>query len=662
MKYVVIAWPDPRVGTGHAIGVTEGTGTSERTPGDSPGLWSRLAKTWMRREWVLRVSAHKLRGQTAVVKDMGGFRVRHRGRQCLRTLTVAVGVLIGSAAALSAMAGCSRSAAGGMHAGPAVKVGGNPVGLAVDNSAGTVYVATGSGGLELLGTVGCDATRTSGCALIRHAPAGGPVALGVAVDAPVHTLYVANGPARTVTVLNTATCDAATTRACSSPPVLIHLPGEPRSLAVNPRTHTLYADMITATSWQVAVMSTMNCDAMVRSGCGAVVATVPLDQKEYAPLVADAATDTVYAGDTSLLAIINGRKCAATSASGCPKAPLAVGAYGYITSLSAGDAGTVYAASPGTSTVSAWPVSNCRAGDTSGCAEPPKLIRAGPGPFAFAEDPTEHTLYVTNVDTNAVSMVNTAACNVSTSNSCPSSVPAFPVGSAPVAAAADLAAHTLYVANAGGGTLSVIDTATCNARTQRGCPDRPPTGTVGLRHTPYTCVPDIAAFQSGQPAAQLTRGSVRVASGTIEGRAWSVWAKKVVLYPYGIEQGGLVTDNRWYALCDHPLSPDAGPSIEVIDSPGHGTVYGFIQHSTHVNITLSAAGAPLVPPHSVLLHGMTFFIESLPKPACSYHAMTMHAQAPDWGATTQLTFGTCEPGRLVNVPDRTGFWGPTAQH
>ena len=103
--------------------------------------------------------------------------MRHRGWPCLRVLAVAMGALIGGVGSLSALAGCSRSADGGMRAGPAVKVGANPVDLAVDSSASTVYVATDRGGLALVGIAGCQATRTNGCALIRHAPAGGPVAL-----------------------------------------------------------------------------------------------------------------------------------------------------------------------------------------------------------------------------------------------------------------------------------------------------------------------------------------------------------------------------------------------------------------------------------------------------------------------------------------------------
>jgi hypothetical protein len=81
-------------------------------------------------------------------------------------------------------------------------------------------------------------------------------------------------------------------------------------------------------------------------------------------------------------------------------------------------------------------------------------------------------------------------------------------------------------------------------------------------------------------------------------------------------------------------------------------VYGFIQHPRKVTLTLSSAGRLLPPPAEVFSHGLTFFIARLPRSACSYRGMTVHAQAaqgPAWSGSISVTFGTCAAGRLVNM-------------
>jgi hypothetical protein len=60
---------------------------------------------------------------------------------------------------------------------------------------------------------------------------------------------------------------------------------------------------------------------------------------------------------------------------------------------------------------------------------------------------------------------------------------------------------------------------------------------------------------------------VRAASGSADGVGWSLWAKGGIPDPYGIEQGGVVLNGRWYGLCGTPLS--AGPLVSTI--LGNGT-------------------------------------------------------------------------------------------
>jgi DNA-binding beta-propeller fold protein YncE len=498
----------------------------------------------------------------------------------------------------------------------------------------------------------------------RHAAAGGQFAVSAVVDGPAHTVYVANGPEDTVSVINAATCNAIITRGCAGPAALIRFHGVPQGLALDSHTGTLYADLLVPPSdrsaagaratRELAVISTKACDASASYGCGTAV-TVPLGAGIRGVIAVDQTTGTVYAAEGSKLAVIDGRACAAGDVSGCSSAIALVQVYGYITGIDAADAGMVYVASPGTGTVTAIRTRACNALTTAGCASP-ALIRAGAGASAAAAGPSQ-TLYVTDAATNTASMVDLAGCGGAVGGSCPTHPSEFPVGADPGPMGLDPATHALYVGNLGSRTVSIISTAACDAITRRGCPTRSPADTPPVSHTPYTCDPDIAAYESGQSAAQFAGVSARAVAGTVGGENWSVWARKDVFDPNGIEQGGLVLGGRWYALCSAPLVAGADANIELIDTPGHGTVYGYIQYPRHVTVILTGPG--LLPrPVSVPLRGTTFFIDVLPRSACAYHTLTLRAQLPGWGDTTTVTLGACEPRRLVDITASLGAWGP----
>jgi hypothetical protein len=61
----------------------------------------------------------------------------------------------------------------------------------------------------------------------------------------------------------------------------------------------------------------------------------------------------------------------------------------------------------------------------------------------------------------------------------------------------------------------------------------------------------------------------------------------------------------------------------------------------------------------------TFFIERLPRSACSYRGMALHARAtegPAWSGTSDVTFSFCLADRLVGTSQGNGTWGPGAGH
>jgi DNA-binding beta-propeller fold protein YncE len=543
----------------------------------------------------------------------------------------------------------------------AVNIGGVPSALAIDDAANTVYVAAGRAGLALLNKAACDPAGAgrSGCR-VRRIRTGDRIPDAVAAEASAHTVYVAeaSGPGQgLIAVMDTARCDAADTRGCSRPAALIPLRGVPLQLALDPRSGTLYADeLVGSSARQLAVIGTKACSALVTSGCRARLATA-LGQGMAGSLSVDAATGTVYASGGSELSVVNGRSCAAGNARACATPVASVPTHGYITGITVTGAGLVYLTSPGTGTVSVLNGSSCGLSRLTGCSRP-MIIRAGAGPVAIASDPATHSLYVTDVATSTVSIASAAGC-VAPESACPSAAAAFPVGGYPAAVAADPGTHTLYVANEGSRSVSVINTATCNAMTQRGCPAGHPPGTPAIPSTPSTCDPDVSAFHSGQSAAQFTRHAARAAAGTTGGLDWQVWARKGLFDPNAVEQGGLVVDGRWYALCAAPLDASAdAANMELIDTAGGGIVYGYIQHGRRVAITLAGPG-PLPAPITVGLPGTTFFIETLARPACDYPRLFLRGQAPGWGGETALTFsGACIPGQLVGINASQGTWGP----
>ena len=288
-------------------------------------------------------------------------------------------------------------------------------------------------------------------------------------------------------------------------------------------------------------------------------------------------------------------------------------------------AGTLYVTSPDPSLVTAISTSTCSARDVSGCAGHLTVTRGGVDPLAPAGDQASHTLYLVNGGENTVSMINTAACRTARVTGCGQVPASFPAGLAQLLAV-DPDSRTLYAV--GSTTLTVISTKTCNAAGTGGCPTQSPPGTVAPgagRNPVYWCDSALIAYESGEAAAPLIKGSVRVASGSADGAGWSLWAKRGIPDPYGIEQGGVVLNGRWYGLCGMPLSAGPDANFELIDTGGRGVVYGFIQHPYRVTVTLSSAGQRL-PLSPVLLRGTTFFIARLPRPACSYHAMTLRAR------------------------------------
>ncbi len=199
-------------------------------------------------------------------------------------------------------------------------------------------------------------------------------------------------------------------------------------------------------------------------------------------LAVDPATHTVYVtngwndigpsagGDT--VSVIDTRHCQAMDISHC-RGPWPTITVGDLPSNIAVDqaTGTVYVDNEGDNTVSVFNGATCNAMDTWGCNQTPATVPVGPGPQGIFVDDANHTVYVGDNDggnATTVSMINSATCNASDLATCPTTeAPTVNVGNPPLDIQVDQATHTVYVATYS--DIAVFDADTCDATVQSGC-------------------------------------------------------------------------------------------------------------------------------------------------------------------------------------------------
>ena len=107
-----------------------------------------------------------------------------------------------------------------------------------------------------------------------------------------------------------------------------------------------------------------------------------------------------------------------------------------------------------------------------------------------------------------------------------------------------------------------------------------------------------------------------VASGTVEGMAWSLWSANGQSGAAGLEDGGLVLDGHEYGLCPGYPNPS---ETEMIDTGGDAVIYGVVNYPglATVDIGTGSQGftmeAPLPSPHVAVVNGVSFYIGTLPE-------------------------------------------------
>ncbi len=254
-------------------------------------------------------------------------------------------------------------------------------------------------------------------------PGGNPVALAVdPLTGTLYVATITDTGPDLLSVFNAATCNATTTAGCDQTPAVLPFGdsgdtfgGSDLNLAIDPRTNTIYAtDVVWATqdADTVYVIDGSTCDAQVQSGCNQTPATITVGDDPRG-LAVDELTRTLYvvnhgAGDyAASMSAIDAATCNAQNRTGCAQTPptTPVGFGAYTVSL---DPVTqnLYIPNTGDSSVSVIPAATCNAHNIAGCGRSPINDAVATYPFAIAIDPTVATVYVTTAF-NSISLIPT---------------------------------------------------------------------------------------------------------------------------------------------------------------------------------------------------------------------------------------------------------------
>ena len=381
--------------------------------------------------------------------------------------------------------GCGRSAR-------TVKDSAGPDGIDVDVATDTVYAANSGTAnpptgdtVSVIDGATCNGSTGTGCGQAPRTIKVGSGAFWVAVDQASDTVYVPNNNDGTVSVINGAQCNAAVATGCGSIPPVVTAGASPQFVAVDPGLHTLFA--INQGDDTLSAIDTTTCNATVTSGCGTVP---PSEQATFNPpsgfnpnaFALDPETGTAYlanSGGADILSVVSIGRCNATDTTGCRRPAPSVPDNEFLVSVDLAT-GTIYAANLNLPDIDVLNGATCNAGNRTGCAPVAEIPMADPQANVGSVDDTTHTLYASDPFSNTVSVINTATCNAGDTSGCADHAPVIKVGQAPGPPALNARTRTLYVPyGTAADRVAVVNAATCNAMDTSGCAQSPGVVQVG---------------------------------------------------------------------------------------------------------------------------------------------------------------------------------------
>jgi hypothetical protein len=178
---------------------------------------------------------------------------------------------------------------------------------------------------------------------------------------------------------------------------------------------------------------------------------------------------------------------------------------------------------------------------------------------------------------------------------------------------------------------------------------------------PAICSPTTDAASSGGSPQTLTHTATKVAHGTIEGKAWSLWSARNQSGAAGLEDGGIVFNGREYGLCPGYPNPS---ETEMIDTGADAIVYGVVDYPGLATVQISkgsinsfAVGKALPSPHVMIANGVSFYIGTLPDSACSYSYFEVNTTSPSSSTQHNIGFAGRGTGQGYSITNNSGNTG-----
>jgi YVTN family beta-propeller protein len=405
----------------------------------------------------------------------------------------------------------------------------------VDRANDTLYTANFTNTISVFDLRRCWAGDLTGCAsdtpgTVTPFPDPGfqEQDVFVAIDQPLHSVYVTYGKDAALIVVDTGMCNGRHLSACATlRPPTIHTGAAPQGVVLDSSTQTLYT--ANEVDNDISVIAASKCNASNTAGCRHLAPSVPLPSP--GALATDSAVHTAYVTNgNNAVAMINTARCNAYRLTGCAKRPRQFTSGRYGTGVAVDPAThTVYVADYGagsTGTVSVIDARTCNAAEQAGCRRQQTLQVPGGNPDGILVNPASDTVYVTTITRsgpNLISVFKGATCNATHRSGCSQTPAVLRLGHS-AGGASDLyialnqQTRTLYATNVDYDTQTadsvyVINAAICDADDTSGCNQIPATVTVGDDPRGLTVDPATDTIYVVNHAAGDYAASVSVING-----------------------------------------------------------------------------------------------------------------------------------------------------